>query len=70
MGGSKDSGIIAEKSGRLGEAPERRKESFEWETLVPYIGADARDFSADLRMTRVQSPGATYEKSPAEAGLE
>jgi len=45
--------------GAFGEAPERRKESFEWETLNPCIGSIPNFFSDYAN-----------KKSPAEAGLE
>ena len=67
--------IIAKKDGRLGQAPERRKESFEWETLAPYIGRKLDGFSEE-RMAghpgrRIAAAGAPSRarKSPAWAGL-
>jgi len=38
--------IITEKEGRLVKAPERRKESLEWETPNLLIGASGEDFRA------------------------
>jgi len=37
--------IIAKKDGRPGQAPERRKESLKYVTLISFIGTQRRGFS-------------------------
>ena len=72
-----------QKKGRLGQAPERRKESFEWETLSTLIGAicgnlkpqfakmptrNLRESSRPLFLSRPRTPTDTASKKPRRSG--